>query len=82
MHRLNVASIREIAVGRGHKTAYAVAKYTGISVSSAYRIFNAEAQPDLKSALRLAVAYDFDLRDYIDEDEEPAEDEEPVGAAA
>lgn len=82
MPRLSTARLREVARSHGHKTPYAVAKNTGISVSSAYRILNDETQPDLNSALRLAVAYGLDLRDYLDEDDEPAEDGEPVGAVA
>lgn len=79
MYRLNVTRLREITKRHGDKTAYAVAKRSGISVSSAYRILGEQAQPDLNSALLIAQAYDLDIRTVMDlvEDEE-----EPAGVAA
>lgn len=79
MYRLNVGRLREIAARRGDKTAYAVAKRSGISVSSAYRILGEQAQPDLNSALLIAQAYDLDIRTVMDAVEDEAE---PAGAAA
>jgi DNA-binding phage protein len=77
--RLNVARLKEIAVEHGDETPYAVAKNTGVNISSAYRILNEETQPDLISALRLSVAYDFDLRTVMDE--QPAAVPAQAGAA-
>lgn len=80
MYRLNVTRLREIAAQYGDKTPYAIAKRTGVSISSAYRYVDGSAQPDLNSALRLAQAYDLDIRTVMDlvEDEE----DEPAGVAA
>ncbi len=77
VYRLNVDRLRAIAARHGDNTAYAVAKRTGINVSSAYRILGEQTQPDLNSALLLAQAYDLDIRTLMD----PVEDE-PAGAAA
>jgi transcriptional regulator with XRE-family HTH domain len=75
--RLNVTRLRDIAAKHGDKTPYAIAKRTGVSISSAYRYIDGSAQPDLNSALRLAQAYDLDIRTVMDlvedEDDEPAE---------
>ncbi|MFD5002162.1 helix-turn-helix domain-containing protein [Streptomyces mutabilis] len=80
MYRLNVTRLRQIAAEHGDKTPYAIAKRTGVSISSAYRYVDGSAQPDLNSALRLAQAYDLDIRTVMDlvEDEE----DEPAGVAA
>ncbi|MEU0017984.1 helix-turn-helix domain-containing protein [Streptomyces rochei] len=80
MYRLNVARLRAIAAEHGDRTPYAIAKRTGVSISSAYRYVDGSAQPDLNSALRLAQAYDLDIRTVMDlvEDEE----DEPAGVAA
>ncbi len=80
MYRLNIKRLREIAAEHGDRSAYAIAKRTGVNVSSAYRIHSGETQPDLINALRIANAYDLDIRTLMDlvDDEE----EEPAGAAA
>lgn len=80
MYRLNVARLREIAEKRGDRSTYAIAKRTGVNISSAYRIASGETQPDLISALRIAEAYDLDIRTLMDRIEE--EEDEPAGAAA
>ncbi|MET7321464.1 helix-turn-helix transcriptional regulator [Streptomyces sp. NPDC005549] len=80
MYRLNVSRLRQIAAEHGDKTPYAIAKRTGVSISSAYRYVDGSAQPDLNSALRLAQAYDLDIRTVMDLVED--EDEEPAGVAA
>ncbi|AQS70893.1 helix-turn-helix transcriptional regulator [Streptomyces pactum] len=80
MYRLNVARILEAAQKRGDRTAYAIAKRAGVSISSAYRYVDGSAQPDLNSALRLAEAYDLDIRTFMQRVED--EDEEPAGVAA
>ncbi|NUS79130.1 MAG: helix-turn-helix domain-containing protein [Streptomyces sp.] len=79
MYRLNVARLRTIAARHGDKTAYAVAKRTGINVSSAYRILGEQTQPDLNSALMLAQAYDLDIRTLMDA---VNDEDEPAGAVA
>lgn len=65
MFRLDIAKVLEVAESRGDKTRAAIWRRTGITESSVYRILNGETQPDLNSAMRLAEAYDIDLRDYI-----------------
>lgn len=80
VYRLNVDRLREIAARHGDKTPYAIAKRTGVSISSAYRYVDGAAQPDLNSALRLAHAYDQDIRAFMDEVDDEAE--EPAGVAA
>nr|WP_240449233.1 helix-turn-helix transcriptional regulator [Streptomyces harenosi] len=72
--------MREIAARHGDQTPYAIAKRTGVSISSAYRYVDGSAQPDLNSALRLAQAYDLDIRTLMDPVEN--EDDAPAGAAA
>lgn len=65
MFRLDVVKLLEAAAARGDKTGYAIHRRTGISESSAYRILNGETQPDLNSAMRIAEAYNIDLRAVI-----------------
>jgi transcriptional regulator with XRE-family HTH domain len=83
VYRLNVARLREVASKRGDRSAYAIARRTGVNVSSAYRIYSGETQPDLINALRIADAYDVvDIRTLMDHVEDEAEEDEPAGAAA
>jgi transcriptional regulator with XRE-family HTH domain len=82
VYRLNVTRLRAIAKKHGDRSAYAIAKRTGVNVSSAYRINSGETQPDLISALRIADAYDVDIRTLMDRIDDEAEDEEPAGAVA
>jgi transcriptional regulator with XRE-family HTH domain len=82
VYRLNVARLREVAQQHGDRSAYAIAKRTGVNVSSAYRIHSGEAQPDLINALRIADAYDVDIRTLMDRVEDEADEEAPAGAAA
>lgn len=65
MFRLDVAKLLEVAKTRGDTTQADIRRRTGIAESSVSRILRSEAQPDLNSAMRLAEAYDFDLRDVI-----------------
>jgi transcriptional regulator with XRE-family HTH domain len=60
--RLNTAKLRHIAKNHGDSSGYAISRRTGISESSVYRILSGAAQPDLNSAMRIAEAYDVDLR--------------------
>lgn len=71
MYRLNVARLREVAKQHGDRSTYAIAKRTGVNISSAYRILGGETQPDLISALRIAETYDLDLRTVMDRVEKP-----------
>ncbi|MFI2761329.1 helix-turn-helix domain-containing protein [Streptomyces echinatus] len=80
MYRLNVDRLRHIASTHGDKNPHAIAKRTGVNISSAYRIVSGETQPDLISALRIAEAYDLDIRTLMDRVDD--EEDEPVGAAA
>lgn len=76
MYRLNIARLRAIAKEHGDETPYAIAKRSGVSISSAYRYVDGSAQPDLNSALRLAQAYDLDIRtvmDLVKDDDQPSE---------
>ncbi|WP_225840254.1 helix-turn-helix transcriptional regulator [Streptomyces sp. NK08204] len=63
--RLDVAKLLKATAARGDKTGAAIYRRTGIAESSVYRILNGETQPDLNSAMRLAEAYDLDLRTVI-----------------
>lgn len=65
MFRLDVAKLLEATRTRGDITGAAIYRRTGIAESSVYRILNGETQPDLNSAMRLAEAYDIDLRTVI-----------------
>lgn len=83
MYRLNVTRLREVASKRGDSSAYAIARRTGVNISSAYRICSGETQPDLINALRIADAYGVvDIRVLMDRVEDEAEEDEPAGAAA
>lgn len=63
--RLNITKLRYIAKNHGDGSGYAISRRTGIPESSVYRYLNGTAQPDLNSAMRLAEAYDLDLRKVI-----------------
>ena len=65
MFRLNITKLRYIAKNHGDGSGYAISQRTGIPQSSVYRYLNGTAQPDLNSAMRLAEAYDLDLRTVI-----------------
>lgn len=65
MYRLDIAKVFEVAERHGDKTRAAIYRRTGITESSVYRILNGETQPDLNSAMRIAEAYDIDLRTVI-----------------
>ncbi|MFJ4681987.1 helix-turn-helix domain-containing protein [Streptomyces sp. NPDC088789] len=73
MHRLNVTKLRDKARQHGDKSGHAIQKRTGINQTTVYRILRGGAQPDLITAIRLSVTYDFDLRDVMDEVNEPVE---------
>lgn len=79
-YRLNIKRLREIAGRHGDRNAYAIAKRTGVNVSSAYRIHSGETQPDLINALRLSVIYDFDLREVMDEVDDASETQTEAAA--
>ncbi|MFJ6566279.1 helix-turn-helix domain-containing protein [Streptomyces sp. NPDC091292] len=63
--RLDIPKLLEITTARGDSTGYKINRRTGIPESSVYRYLSGEAQPDLNSAMRLAEAYDCDLREVI-----------------
>lgn len=65
MFRLDVPKLLEAARRHGDRNGAAIYRRTGIAESSVYRILNGETQPDLNSAMRLAEAYDIDLRAVI-----------------
>ncbi|MFG3085063.1 helix-turn-helix domain-containing protein [Streptomyces parvulus] len=62
MFRLDVSELRKVAANAGSDTGYKISRRTGISESSVSRFLRGEAQPDLNSAMRIAEAYDVDLR--------------------
>lgn len=63
--RLDIPKLLEITNARGDGSGYAISRRAGIPESSAYRYLSGESQPDLNSAMRLAEAYDVDLREVI-----------------
>lgn len=65
MYRLDIPKLVEAAKAHGDDTGAKIFRRTGIAESSVYRILNGETQPDLNSAMRLAEAYDVDLRTVI-----------------
>lgn len=65
MFRLDVPKLLEATKARGDKTGAQIYRRTGIAESSVYRILAGETQPDLNSAMRLAEAYNLDLRTVI-----------------
>lgn len=65
MFRLDVPKLLEATGAHGDSTGYAISRRAGISESSAYRILSGGAQPDLNTAMRIAEAYDLDLRTVI-----------------
>ncbi|MFI9079176.1 helix-turn-helix domain-containing protein [Streptomyces sioyaensis] len=76
MYRLRINALREAAAEHGDRTAYAIARRTGIAESSAYRYLAGESQPDLNSMLRISEAYGTPIESLMERTEEPA------GAAA
>ena len=73
MYQLNVRKLRDAASKVGDESGYAIQKRTDINDSTVYRILRGAAQPDLITAVRLSVIYDFDLRDVMDEISAPTE---------
>lgn len=65
MFRLDVAKLLEAARAHGDTSNAAIYRRTGIAESSVSRYVRGEAQPDLNCAMRLAEAYDIDLRQVI-----------------
>lgn len=65
MFRLDVPALLKAAKTHGDDTQAKISRRTGIAESSVSRYLRGEAQPDLNSAMRLAEAYDFDLRTKI-----------------
>ncbi|MFD8806254.1 helix-turn-helix domain-containing protein [Streptomyces sp. NPDC059597] len=65
VYRLDITKLREAANAHGDHTQVAIARRTGIAESSVSRYLRAEAQPDLNCAMRIAEAYDVDLRTVI-----------------
>jgi DNA-binding phage protein len=63
--RLDVPKLLDIAATHGDRNGAAIYRRTGIAESSVYRILAGQQQPDLNSAMRLAEAYDIDLRAVI-----------------
>lgn len=66
VYRLNVAKLLAKTEQHGDITGYAIARRSGISESSAYRYLAGDAQPDLNSAMRIAEAYDLDIREVME----------------
>lgn len=73
MYKLNIPKLRQKISEHGSATGHAIQKNAGISQTTAYRILRGGAQPDLITAMRLSVVYNFDLRDVMDEVTEPVE---------
>ena len=65
MFRLDVTKLLEATNAHGDDTGAKIMRRTGIAESSVSRILRGEAQPDLNSAMRLAEAYNLDLRRVI-----------------
>lgn len=82
VYRFSVARLREIAAEHGDHNPNAIARRTGINVSSAYRIHSGETQPDLISALRISDAYGRDVRYFMDRVDSDSQVKQPAGAAA
>lgn len=57
MYRFRIDKLREIAKQHGDGTRHAIARRSGISRASCYRILGGESQPDLNSLFRLAETY-------------------------
>ncbi|MFD3517763.1 helix-turn-helix domain-containing protein [Streptomyces sp. NPDC058657] len=66
MFRLNVESLLSAASRAGDRTGYAISRTAGIAESSVYRILSGAAQPDLNTAMRLAVAYRVTVEELMD----------------
>jgi predicted transcriptional regulator len=64
--RLNVKKLLAVTAAHGDKTGYRIYRRTGISESSVYRYLKGDAQPDLNAAMRLAEAYDLDIRTVME----------------
>lgn len=67
MYTLNPTKLRKKLREYGNPTGHTIHTKAGINQTTSYRILRGESQPDLNTALRLAFAFDFDLRDVMDE---------------
>ncbi|NED73318.1 helix-turn-helix transcriptional regulator [Streptomyces sp. SID9944] len=65
MFRLDVAKLLQVTAACGDTTGAQIYRRTGIAESSVSRFLRGEAQPDLNSAMRIAEAYDVDLRELM-----------------
>ncbi|KUF18408.1 helix-turn-helix domain-containing protein [Streptomyces silvensis] len=74
MYRLNTNKLRQKLKEHGNPTGHTIQTRAGVSQTTSYRILRGEAQPDLITAMRLSVTFDFDLRDVMDEVDEPTAD--------
>jgi DNA-binding phage protein len=72
MYTLNVKKLREKLREHGDTSGHKVQKRTGINASTVYRVLREATQPDLITALRLSIVYDFDLREVMDDTETAA----------
>jgi transcriptional regulator with XRE-family HTH domain len=63
--RLDVRKLLEVTTRAGDRTGAQIFRRTGIAESSVSRYLRGEAQPDLNSAMRIAEAYDVDLRELM-----------------
>lgn len=62
---LNVAALRSAAAFHGDDTPYAIARRSGLSLSTAYRTMTGETSPGVITLTRLAEAYGLALSDLI-----------------
>lgn len=72
-YKLNVAKLRDKLREHGTPTGHTIHRNAGINQTTAYRILREAAQPDLNTAIRLSIRFDFDLRDVMDEVNEASE---------
>lgn len=62
---LNVSALRSAAAEYGDITAYAIARRSGLAVSTAYRTMTGETSPGVATLASLADAYGLSISDLI-----------------
>lgn len=58
--------LREAAAARGDRSAYAIAKRTGLAESTLSRLRRGLAAPTTASLMKLAHAYDISIEDLVE----------------
>lgn len=62
---LNVTALRDAAAVHGDATTYAIARRSGLSLSTAYRTMTGETSPGIATLTQLADTYGLSISDLL-----------------